>query len=111
MDDVGEVGHLDLYVLLSSGGDGVGEDELDDFVANGVVGIVAEELLRLLVFVADDVHEVDLGNGVCQQLVEHHLLVNRQGGAFCGEGVGTNSSTVTADTIRRYAYQARTSAL
>ena len=76
MDVVGEVSHLDLYLFLSFGNDGVGEDELDDFMSHRVIWIVAEEPLRLLVFVASDVHEVDLDDVVRHELVEQHALVD-----------------------------------
>ena len=88
MDDVSEVCHLDLHLLPAFRTNGVGEDELDDFMAHRVVWIVAEEPLRLLVFVAGDVHEVNLDDVARHELVEHHVLVNRQSGTFCGEGVG-----------------------
>lgn len=78
MDDVGEVCHFDLYILPAFGDDGVGEDELDDFMSYRIVWVVAQQSKRLLVFVTDDVHEVDLDDVARHELVEHHVLVNRQ---------------------------------
>ena len=88
VEDVGKLRHLDLHVFPAFGNDGVGKNEPDNFVLNCVVGKMAQKPFRLLVFVADNVHEVDFDYVVCHEMTEQHALVDGKCAACSVEGVG-----------------------
>ena len=88
VEDVGKLCHLDLHVFPAFGRDGVGENEPDNLVLNCVVRKVAKQPFGLLVFVADDVHEVDFDNVACHEMTEQYTLVDGKCATSSVEGVG-----------------------